>query len=416
MRNTLLIKTRAYLMVYVLLITLIISLIASFFLFRIYQFNQINLKSRTHSKLSRNNNNLFSIVLNKHFEDEEDLIALNQISFEENIQSEVNIENWGVFKRIKVSSKSKLDSICEIALIGMNDYPYKKACLYLSDNNLPLNISGNTLLKGDVYIPKSGIRRALINGQLYKRDQNVYGRIFHSQNTLPPLDTFQLDYYLNYDFRDDFEEIEMQDSINHSFYKQSKVINCNSLYSLSDKTIRGNVILYSFDTLRIQNSSTIEDAIVVAPFVFLEENTSFSGQIITNSGIYISRNCELNFPSTLILRRGTNSKAQIFIGTGVDFNGTIVANQFDYKSSATILKGEENSILKGFVYSKGMTDIQSEVHGTLMAQNLQYKMKDNLYRGYLVNVSLDALRMEEYYSIPEIFNYTAKRNIVKWMY
>ncbi|MCH5718183.1 hypothetical protein [Niabella hibiscisoli] len=75
-------------------------------------------------------------------------------------------ELWGAYPlaHIKASYKGRQKELC--FLYGASSYPFADATLYLSDQNRPLSLVGDTYIEGKAYLPKSGIR----SGFFSKRD------------------------------------------------------------------------------------------------------------------------------------------------------------------------------------------------------------------------------------------------------
>ncbi|MEQ8358196.1 MAG: hypothetical protein RH860_01830 [Cytophagales bacterium] len=408
-------KVNAYALIYVLLITLMVSLLCSYLLLAIFQYKQIHLKTEEKTKLIRNNQNLLKILKSKHCNFENDLDALNDLSFEENVTSSVRHSKWGLYDLVKITSKNARDTLNQYALMGVENYPLQNVCLYLSDNNVPLSLSGNALLKGDAYLPSSGIRSAVVNGQSYQRDGYVFGNLYKSSAELPGIDHAFMDYYLNYKFLTDFNQIELKDSISRSFALEPVLLDLSEMDYRLNYTLKGNIIAYSEDSLYISNTCKLEDIIIVAPYIELQSNCKLSAQFIAYSGIHISKNCKLKFPSALYMDRADKEYAQIIIDENCRIEGAVYALQTFKKSINPILSISEGSKIKGLVYASGITEIQGGIEGSLISENLQFKFKGSLYRSYLVDVSLDNSKLEDYFSVPDMYFETNKKSVVKWL-
>ena len=60
---------------------------------------------------------------------------------------------WGLFEKVKSTSKIKSYQFQKVALIGAKQAKENRTALYLEDNNKPLVVVGNTNIKGVAYLP-----------------------------------------------------------------------------------------------------------------------------------------------------------------------------------------------------------------------------------------------------------------------
>lgn len=409
-------KVKAYALVYVLLTTLLIASICAFLLLNLSLHYEQRSRSKHFSRLVHEQDQIFRLLKSKHFHfTEENIEKLNESTFDPGIKSEVKHSKWGLFDLLKVQSRLGGDTLSQVALMGIKDYPYKQACLFLADNNVPLNISGNAFLKGDAFLPSSGIRAALVNGRSYQREETVFGQIYPSNAELPELNTDFLELPEGNTFQNAVE-ITWTDSLERSFLEETVILDWNSPTALSGMTLKGNIVLRSEDTLRIGDHNCLEDILIIAPVIeFHGRNAHYRLQAFARKGIYLAEGTKLNYPSVLFMDHDGNQNGQITLEAGSSMSGMIYAKQDYPKSPEVIVHIGEDSDFKGLLYSLGNTELCGNLQGTLMTGNLQYRFGDNVYRSFIVNSEVDARRLSAAFGVADLYDTKHHKIIMQWL-
>jgi hypothetical protein len=86
---------------------------------------------------------------------------------------------WGIFELSVIRTAVSTDTLKKSFLIGM-DTRMDTLALYLSDEDRPLSVSGDTRVTGDAEVPKSGMRKSYVENRPYSGDKLVYGKILES--------------------------------------------------------------------------------------------------------------------------------------------------------------------------------------------------------------------------------------------
>jgi hypothetical protein len=409
-------KVKAYALVYVLLTTLLIASICTFLLLSLSQHYEQRARSKHFSRLVHEHEHIFRLLKSRYFHfTGENIEKLNKSTFDPGIKSITSHSKWGLFDLVKIESRLGSDTLIQVALMGTKDYPYKGACLYLAENKVPLNISGKALLKGDAYLPSSGIRAALVNGRSYQREEYVFGQIHRSNADLPELNTDFLELPEGNTFQNT-GEITWTDSLERSFREETVILDWNSPAPLSGMTLKGNIILRSGDTLRIGDYNHLEDILIIAPVIeFHGGNSFYRLQAFARKGIYLAEGTKLNYPSVLFIDRGGNQNGQIALEAGSSMSGMIYAKQDDPKSPEVMVQIGEDSDFEGLLYSRGITELCGNLQGTLVTGNLQYRFGDNLYRSFIVDSKIDATGLHKAFGVADLYGKGYRKSIIQWL-
>src|SRR5690554_8223894 len=81
-----------------------------------------------------------------------------------------------MFNFATVTAVKNKRTLTRALLTGIKVNPKNLPALYLSDNNKPLKITGNTILRGALFVPKRGIERAFIQGKNFSNKDLYIGR------------------------------------------------------------------------------------------------------------------------------------------------------------------------------------------------------------------------------------------------
>lgn len=406
-------KVSGYALIYTLFITCIITLIASFILIQISNAGALSLKRKNKTKLIESEQNLLRLAKSKHFNKNRSE-GLFQVYLYDEIKSQIRIENWGAFKLIVLENINHIDSLFSAAFIGQENYSFRNTAIYMRDKNQPLSISGNTLIRGKSFLPKSGLKRGNINGKKYKKTQMIDGQILKSTDVLPEVKISGIENLKDYIDLNQFKFSAYKDSIFHSFQKDVIHIHLGDIAYLDQCFYKGQIVLSANQKIFISKHAFLEDVIIIAPEIELEEKTEIAAQLIAEREIKVSEKCKMNYPSLLYLNR-KNEDGKITIGKDSQINGLIIANLQESSERNVLVSVEKDSEVNGLIYSKGIVDMQGSIKGTLICDNLQYKGNGSFYLSYLHNSIIDNNALPKFYVLPEIFNRFSNKKIMKWL-
>ncbi len=406
-------KVSGHALVYALLVMSIITTMSSMALLKLsnYKFSQLKRSSR--SGLIEAERNLIKLALSKHFlpNTEKNPFSINLI---QNVNSTIYRSNWGAFELLVFKNKCSMDSLTSSALIGQKEYKFRKTAIYIKNNNRPLYVSGSALIRGNSYLAKAGIRKAIINNDEYCGKKLINGELYVSSNKLPEPDLSEVHDFLSKHKSSRYNNIKFRDSIQSSFAGACTILNLKGNAVLKNGYYRGNIIISASDKIYVSNSTFIEDAILIAPKIEIESGSSLSAQFIASKQILISEHCILKYPSFVYLKEG-KKESKINVGKNSKIEGLLIFTSSELKNQKAGLFIGEGAEITGLLYSESTVDLKGDIAGTIICDNIQYSTEQNLYLSSLYNVRIDNNALPEYFVLNDLYQNNSNKYIMKWL-
>ncbi len=333
---------------------------------------------------------------------------------------------WGVYDIGVVKAFIQKDTLYKVFSIANTIDSTKWAALYLIDEDRPLSVSGKTMIKGDAYIPKAGIKPAYVDNKAYEGDKRlVIGKQHNSDKKLPALNQerlTQLQNYLSNTIHGD-STLSKADSVNQSFLSPTQVIAFKKRPQIiKNITLSGNIILLSDTSITIDSSAVLNNVMVFARS--MKVNNGFHGncQLFATDSISIGQRCRFDYPSCMGVIRFTpqvvRSSEKIKIGAHTIFNGIIFTYEKNTNELQPLIEIGKNVRVSGQVYSQGLlkfTD-DSEIDGNVTTSRFIYQNTFTLFENYLINIKLNSPALSPYYLTSELTPVSAKKKkIMQWL-
>lgn len=341
---------------------------------------------------------------------------------------ELTRKTWGAYEILISKAVFKNTKAIRIALAGFYPEGTHLYSLYLSDQDKPLALCGNTLIKGTAYLPKAGVKRAYIEGQSFAGNTLIEGQIKQSEKTLPKF---------NKDLIDNIRTVFLKktvtgndstiiivnelsvDTLNNSFQNKTVVFISSAPLRISDGVYSGNIAIVSDKQITISSNALLKDVLVFAPKIIIEKEFRGNIQGFASDSIIINENVTLTYPSILgLVAEGNKSKNTSAII--LNENDTISGNVFVYKNEADVLKQAgliipEKSFVFGQVYSNGYVDIKGTINGSLMCNKIMLSTSSSVYENHLLNAIIDASKLSKYYVGINLVEESQVKKVVKWL-
>jgi len=296
----------------------------------------------------------------------------------------------------------------------------KWAVLYLIDEDRSVSVSGSTMIRGNVFIPKAGIREAYVDGKAYQGDQRlVQGQKHDSQKSLPSLQIDRLAYLdqLKTHFTDTV--LRGNDSMACSFFSPAKVVYFRKRVMTIGAKLSGNIVLLSDTAVTI--GGTLQNVIVYARSIHVGAGFKGTCQLFATDSITVDPNCTLGYPSCLGLLRYRNDKqtqGKISIGENCVFTGAVFTWEKEKSTLQTLIDVGRNVKIYGQVYAMGLVRFNQggDISGSLFTNRFLYQSAHTTYENYLVNTRLDEQGLFPFYLSSPLFPVSAKKQkVLQWL-
>ena len=416
---------KASALVYALFISLLLVSLGSAFIV-LFNINAVNTASWVERE--RIKRNAMSGVV---FLQGNDNVLINKsqvIDLFENGNDSVHLtkKSWGAFEIDIAEAFSKHHRITNIALSGSGMGVESTMALYLADKDKPLSLCGKTEIKGDCFIPKAGVKRAYIEGQNFIGSELINGKTNYSSKLVDkPNDIFiQIiskifnGEELEHDSLIAIDQETLPD-LKRSFLSNTIVLHASSILSIDNTKLSGNIMLISDKKIVITPDAILNDIIVCAPKVVVENGFSGCIQIFAYDSVVVQEKTNLQYPSLIGLIRQKNScqNTAIVLKEGVEVTGGVFA--FDPTqefNKQTIITIDKDALVNGLVYTNGSLDLRGSVIGSVICSGFILNTPSSVYENHLLNASIDRTRLSKYFVTANLLKQTTNKKTVKWLY
>jgi hypothetical protein len=391
---------------YAIFISFIVALLGGFFIMNVWMHHASTLNILTAERLERNVNS--GILLAQEYPLLVSVNGKEDIDLFDDGNDNVSLTKtqWGGYCLMQAVAKSRLQQKSIIVLLGKDIFVNEKYALYLADKEQALSISGNTIIKGDCYLPKLGLRKAYIEGTSFRGKDLIVGKINNSASQLPSINDFMVKStqdYLNQNFSSsdslvDISILLKSNTLHNSFYEKTLVLNSKHWITLSNKSMDGNIRIISSKGVTIKSSFKANDIIIYAPRIEVEKGFTGNLQLFANDTIMINDGVSLLFPSVAAILSSPNSKAFISIGKGSEILGDVLLSvSGNYRNSRAECIVNEDAIITGRIYCGGKLGLKGSVHGTIYTNGFVLRTKGSIYENHLLNATINFSALPAFY-------------------
>jgi hypothetical protein len=336
-------------------------------------------------------------------------------------------KSWGAFEIIVSDGLFKNRSVTQIAQVGYYPDSAKSYSLYLTDQDKPLALCGNTKIKGTAFLPKTGVKRAYIEGQNFTGAIMIDGQVRTSEKTLPKFNKMLIDNIQSIlskkiiNENDSVIAIETNlsgDSLNNSFKNRTIVITSDSALKISDGLYSGNIAIISNKQITVSANAIIRDIIIAAPKIIIEKEFKGNLQAFASDSIIVNKDVSLYYPSVLGIVKGSSTLT--LSAVVLNENDTLLGTIFSFKDDESILKEvvvvlKEKSFVTGQVYSNGYADVKGTIFGSLMSNKIILSTPSSIYENHLLNAVIDQTALSKHYTGINLVEESTVKKVVKWL-
>ncbi|MEE9363934.1 MAG: hypothetical protein V3U92_15140 [Cellulophaga sp.] len=309
--------------------------------------------------------------------------------FNDGIKCEFAKTRWGMYTVLHVKAYFKKDTIQKKAIVGERTEENKLA-LYLCDWGEELKVSGRTKIVGDMKLPSRLYKTINILGNSKLDKPLIQGNIYSSEQVLPQISF--LEGKKGSEKHMVFSEIKEQSIVFNDFKEETLVVDLEEGDRINAVNLKGNIILRSKDTLYVERSSNIEDVIIYAAKVVVEDGFQGRVQIFADKEVVIGENVVLVYPSSIVITSNQykiDKKIEIAKNAKIYGGVVIEASSFDEKENNKI-SIEEKALIVGDLYCNGVLELKGDVIGTVYTHKLKLETKSGSYNNVLLNSTIYA--------------------------
>jgi cytoskeletal protein CcmA (bactofilin family) len=359
-----------------------------------------------------------------------DTVAIDFIK-KENQSIKVNLSQWGIFEKALTITQFRKKKFVKVAIIGSIVNAEQSPTLFLQETQNPLSLVGNTVIRGNAFLPSQGVKTGYIAGNSYYGAQLIYGVIKKSAAVLPKLNNSSLESLIFYlkDYKpliqEDYINLETNRRIAISFKEKTKGAYSKEPIVLEDREITGNIIIKSDTLIRVKRTALLKDIILIAPVIEIEGGTIGNFQAIASKKITVGKDCKLSYPSALVLFQNNKSNQnsvsnkpfenQIFIDSGTSVKGSVCYLQTkEIADFQTQLVLEKEAKIKGQVYCNGNFELRGRVSGSVYTKQFIANQSGSIFVNHIYNGVI------ENENIPPVFGGVVFENepktVMEWLY
>lgn len=391
---------KAHSLLYAVYICLLMAILCGGLLLLSNLYNQLNLYYVTHESLYISNQSTVNYALGNNLLLEED-----ELKEESGIHSYFSVKKHGLLPLLLTQSIIQKDTVSSAYFIGQKNTKNKMA-LYMANYTQPLSLSGDITIKGDVHMPTANIKESYLNNK--PNNISIQGNKKISTIQLPELST-----YCYSVFKDKIGTISSLNAIDkkndsiyvNSFFKETIVLPIHSTV-IENKIIKGNFILTASDSIYIRKNNILEDVVIMAPKIAIEEGFTGTIQVFAKESITIEKEVTLNYPSVVsLLNKEVDKKAFVKIKEDVKIAGVVLLFGNDLLHLENLsLEIEAKGIVMGTIYCSGSLSLKSDVYGSVIASKINHKVPSSTYSNTLVDVAIDINKKPSFFIDMPIFN------------
>lgn len=310
--------------------------------------------------------------------------------------SHILSKDWGVYQLVHVKTQHPVATVEKTGIGGVKAINSKMPVLVIPNKTDHINLCGNTLLEGNIYVTDRGLKRGHLTRKSFTRDKLYVGSLNKSEKRLPPLN-FTTGFATYQSYREKGEIISaLPGDSTFSFYNTTAVFSSLDAVELAN-SLSGNIVVHSFDQIRVRAQSELENVILVAPRIVIEKGFVGTLQAIATEEIFCEENVVLNYPSALIMYRAgrTDSKGRIFLDEGTRVLGGILLYDKDPYFRNPLNLELNNAMVGGIIYNTGESEIRGQVYGSLFTEKLVLHAGGGTYENYLLDATISSVQVPD---------------------
>jgi len=331
-------------------------------------------------------------------------------------------EDWGIFDIVTASAGWKNLFLSRSGLFG-ELIDCKDPALYVADQGITVSLSGNSLIRGNSFVPGGVFRTASVEGQPFRNKNISEGEVHRSESDIPEPDP-ELDSTLAEIYNGDVIGIHLSEinrknslSIENPFSNPSAVYYSHIDAILSGLSFRGRIMIYAAGTVFIDRTTSLEEVIIVARRIIVDDGFSGSFQGFAVDSIGIGDNVSMNYPSVLAISPAadgdaTSSDTHITLGSNTILKGCILLKGHKEKCRLVI---PDSTSVTGQAYCSGTVQMEGKVYGSLFCDGFSFRRDNSTYINHLLNSDIDIEMLPDGFAGFRAGNEKSVRTLIQWL-
>ncbi len=373
-----------------------------------------------------------------------------EVSVNQEQVATVTVRERGGFLEVESLATVKKQSETLFVTVGQNLSDTFDQAIVLGGVDLPLVVTGNTRITGDITVGKSGVKAGNLKGVKYSGERLVWGKI-HRQSPLemPPFDPAIFQSSLNrahppgsgLDVRDDSlatgsetddelvivpvagDQFRLSE-LDSALLRGRLLLSTAGDISISDTArVPGRVDIRAQGWVVISGDLRFNDLVVYShQSIHIDGNVRGSLQLITTADITLSGQVRLEYPS--VLYTSGHVAENKFVGSirvldNARVTGTIILYEpaagglADVRRETTVEVGRA-ALVTGIIFSTNRLSITGEMNGTVITDHFYLYDAPTTYINWLKDATINRSRLPDGFRLPLLFTETPSLEIIKW--
>ncbi|MEO1416295.1 MAG: hypothetical protein AAFW00_13500 [Bacteroidota bacterium] len=336
----------------------------------------------------------------------------------------IQTENWGLFGLIHGQAQSGRHLHARSALVGAKVPNRLAYSLYIRDVGGPLVVSGNTMLKGKIFVPRAGIRAGYVGQKRFTQDQLFVGDRLTSGNNLPftpqvsSVDVMRSFREILSRQRSQEEFLATDITIQQPWTDAAYQINAEGHLILHDVSLQGKCIITA-EKITLTPQADLNGTLLFARNIVFQSGFKGDVQAFALDSLWVESDVHLDYPSVLLVSKySSQAPSLLHIAAGAKIQGMVL---YDNNLFGPIAPNRQDlcfvdrtSRLEGILYAAHQLDLRGEVIGSVTAGNIIHQSTARLYKNYLVDATIDFERLSSKYLAPHMFTNPHYR-VLSWL-
>lgn len=411
----------------VLLLSVVLSLLVITLMLYLLPLNSFMFKSYVKSLNEQQVYSSIRSVLLIHLHSKEVNAPVDPASYREFESTTVQQEQWGLFEVVSLTS-SKGEFTKEKSYLLGQDFHYSTDSLALTVPQINSSVFcvGRSTIEGSVILPKEGIKTGYIDGKIYSGSLKEMEVIVSNYPSLPEVGGFYRsatdDYHsvqkLAEMYKTDISSPQgLTDSVYAPFSGSTMLFHSNSPIMISRAKVGGKVIVSSGSSITVEGQAEVNDAILIAPIVKINQGFSGNLQVFATDTVVLGEGVELVYPSAIYMKQVRQDRPSMLeIKSKATVDGAIIVTRpsevvrYYYYPRVKI---DELAKVRGVVYVQGLTDLRGTVQGATLTDHFYCQTPSGFYLNHLYNGSIIYNNMPYEYGIPFLYTNKWKKCLIK---